>query len=1021
MKKYLILLALALALIISCVACTGDDPVETTPDTTADAPIPDTPAESEDETEPSKVTDPIDVTEPETPKASEPEETTKAPEPTKEPDTTEKPEDPTEPPVTEPVDPTVPIGIYYPADLDESLGDCSNIASMVIINDYLSITPTNGDPNYFPFANVDGGRYVAIKYRTSTAVGMAVQFYISSSGSAPSDDTSMLRQSAVVDGAWHVAVFDTQPLIDAGIYDGEYVSYFRFDPLECDYMLDENGNPLPNNQRYPMPEGAQIDIAYVAFFNDPAAAVTFDCKPSYFIGAEEINAAANSSSNATASEMVDDYAAISGTGGDGYINLISAGMTPDLNSRFIAMKYRTTSGPNGEFFVGSGGGPAGAVDEQFFDYTPDGQWNLVVVNVTGVSALTGNVNYLRLDYFQDCTDRSIDIKYIAFFDSAEKAYAYEALQNIAPDATASFKSDISTQEIGTKLDQTDLTGLFGMHLPTGGCAVEDLGGEKVYVFSSINEMVATMDGAYYVKANCLASDANGALIVRGYQAMTPDSLIAEKESGNAGVYIINNFYETDCNGLFGGAGIYLHTDGSNLYINIKTYNPDHFSRIYNNILTVPTTGSDITVVDTGALITVMVNGDALATIELKGEKVYDDIQAANCPMGNTFAAKAIVNRYGCETVVIENTLVAASVNSQIAVAARAGIFKFSSIEVGPASAITPACIKELPREDINAEHSYVADGLVSLYGGVTKDGYWYDLVGTNDLPINVDSKNYGDMFGLHINSAKHYFPTPIVNLVNGDAFTVEISVGDFEAYGEAFQTLMNSNNDNFALFRRVSGDYLEFKFAGNPGGERPHISGGMELIDNGVISVTYVVGGDMCLYVDGQLLDTKPAPNVMGADTMFIGHIGDRAFSTLYKSLRFYNRALSADEIAANYAVDQANEISLLTTDKTTYTVGEPIMTTAIGSGKDWVGIYAIDDVYPNIGSIYWYYPADYAAGEAVNIRGISVPGSDQVDLGREGLPAGEYKIILFADDGYDVIEQVNITIVEAAEPAPTD
>ncbi len=108
----------------------------------------------------------------------------------------------------------------------------------------------------------------------------------------------------------------------------------------------------------------------------------------------------------------------------------------------------------------------------------------------------------------------------------------------------------------------------------------------------------------------------------------------------------------------------------------------------------------------------------------------------------------------------------------------------------------------------------------------------------------------------------------------------------------------------------------------------------------------------------------------------------------------------------------------LLSVEKTEFVEGEAIMVTSSGTGKDWVAIYEINDVYPDIGSIYWYYPADYA-GQAVNIRGICEPGPDQINLGRAPLPAGEYKIILFANDGYAVIEQINITIKAAETEAP--
>ncbi len=121
-------------------------------------------------------------------------------------------------------------------------------------------------------------------------------------------------------------------------------------------------------------------------------------------------------------------------------------------------------------------------------------------------------------------------------------------------------------------------------------------------------------------------------------------------------------------------------------------------------------------------------------------------------------------------------------------------------------------------------------------------------------------------------------------------------------------------------------------------------------------------------------------------------------------------------------AADEPTEANPLVLSKEVYVEGEPILVKAHASGKDWVGIYEINDVFPAIGSIYWYYPADYPAGEAVNIRGICEPGQTQKDLGREGLPAGEYKVILFSNDGYDVIEQINVSVIKASDaPVPDD
>ena len=209
-----------------------------------------------------------------------------------------------------------------------------------------------------------------------------------------------------------------------------------------------------------------------------------------------------------------------------------------------------------------------------------------------------------------------------------------------------------------------------------------------------------------------------------------------------------------------------------------------------------------------------------------------------------------------------------------------------------------------------SELSYVTDGLVSHYkgeGNASDATVWKDSVGTNDLPINVNATNYFTEYGLAAQGTQHYFPQAIVDLVNGEAFTVEIAFGDFLSLGDSFNTFMNSANDNFALFRRNSNDNLEFKWAGKPGDVRPKAANGLDLIDNGTVAITFEVGGSCCMYVDGALVAKVSATTSMGANNLFIGHAeGSKQFSTIYRSIRFYDRALTAEEIKNNALVDGA-------------------------------------------------------------------------------------------------------------------
>ena len=183
-------------------------------------------------------------------------------------------------------------------------------------------------------------------------------------------------------------------------------------------------------------------------------------------------------------------------------------------------------------------------------------------------------------------------------------------------------------------------------------------------------------------------------------------------------------------------------------------------------------------------------------------------------------------------------------------------------------------------------------------------------MGDNDLPITKNSKNYFTETGLRVEGTQHYFPQAIVDLVNGQAFTVEISLGDFESIGDAYNTFMNSQNDNYALFRRNSNDNLEFKWAAKPSGNRPMVADGLALMDNGVISITYQVGGSVILYVDGSPVAKVSCDMAMGANNLFIGHAeAAKNYSTTYKAIRFYNRALTAEEVKNNALADGATVV----------------------------------------------------------------------------------------------------------------
>ncbi len=86
----------------------------------------------------------------------------------------------------------------------------------------------------------------------------------------------------------------------------------------------------------------------------------------------------------------------------------------------------------GQVFTGSGEIWEGDQNKLNFPYEGDGEWHLLMVDLTANETLTGNAGFLRYDFFQYGADpdtkeeHTIDVQYLAFFEDAEAAAAFDA-------------------------------------------------------------------------------------------------------------------------------------------------------------------------------------------------------------------------------------------------------------------------------------------------------------------------------------------------------------------------------------------------------------------------------------------------------------------------------------------------------------------------------------------------------------------------------------------------------------------
>lgn len=146
-----------------------------------------------------------------------------------------------------------------------------------------------------------------------------------------------------------------------------------------------------------------------------------------------------------------------------------------------------------------------------------------------------------------------------------------------------------------------------------------------------------------------------------------------------------------------------------------------------------------------------------------------------------------------------------------------------------------------------------------------------------------------------------------------------------------------------------------------------------------------------------------------------------------YKAvILFENSQVYPVATSEQFTVTRSEDLNLFVeTNKKQYCVGEDIIVSAVGYGTDWVGIYKSDDKYGDepgtVYSYYWYYPTFWgttSSGENVyySIGDNVVINSFANDTKRDDiigyvLPEGTYKVYLFDDGYYNVIDFKEIEI----------
>ena len=257
--------------------------------------------------------------------------------------------------------------------------------------------------------------------------------------------------------------------------------------------------------------------------------------------------------------------------------------------------------------------------------------------------------------------------------------------------------------------------------------------------------------------------------------------------------------------------------------------------------------------------------------------------------------------------------------------------------------------------------SYVQDGLVVMYDGIRNVGLgvahdsttnlWTDLSGNGNDGIfgaTPDSDCYWTDTGFYLNGSKSYIQTS-GNVTGTECVTVE-AVGDWSSqananYPNLVSVAYNNSNYDCGIFLNSSGQ-LQWKLNGTAAGlgfsSRPIINSWDKKTFSAVVSTTNSI-----FYSQGDavLSSATARSETHGYFVTNKWNFGINYSASQYRpkgeyrAFRLYNRALTAEEIAANYQLDQYRFVTGIPTTNVLITANIDGVGGDIGTGA-----FAVDE-----------------------------------------------------------------------------
>ena len=242
--------------------------------------------------------------------------------------------------------------------------------------------------------------------------------------------------------------------------------------------------------------------------------------------------------------------------------------------------------------------------------------------------------------------------------------------------------------------------------------------------------------------------------------------------------------------------------------------------------------------------------------------------------------------------------------------------------IGPDKAATSVPVMGLHfmRRPGYTAKDYVQDGLVAMWDGIENAGWgvhdaeattWKDLIGNGDMSLTYGSMTFSESACVVTNGLLRTTLGQIATALNGKEITVEAV---YVATGRGYPIIAPNSSPALNIWNN-GGNSMLFNIFGSNIGDLGWMVTVRDSSTPPLSHLVYAVSesdGNCRGYLDGALkkTDTLPATLTTGYSTAQDFGIGNSSSSGMsfdgqMSAMRIYSRALTAAEIANNYAVDK--------------------------------------------------------------------------------------------------------------------